>query len=624
MTRLAVIALTLAVALLTAPSAFGVAMTYTVNDAGDQPDADTTDGLCDWDLGTAGPQCTLRAAIQQADANPGTDTINFSGAGQSPHPLAGFSGTPALGDTSPAAPCCAITEAVTIDGGGATTVTFDQAAAGPLLQSTAADTVIKNIAFTGGLSGPVLTFSGTRAKLDHVTVHDTPGTAIAVSGSSASLGSVTVSHPGGTGISITGSGASLGSPSVSHSGGTGISISNGSATITSPVIASSGGTGIDLTGSGISVQTPNVSGSSGDGISVGGNSDQINGGDVDGNGGNGIFIAGQNDIVNRVVIWANGAKPIALASGANGAILPPQNLRIGPRRADGSLPLTGSTSGGGIEMWSGDPFGPLAPAFADAFSVNGGDFTYNFPSEPQPGQMFALTLTGGSGTSEFATVRVPDDTLSPDILRARALSQTAVLIAPSEPLDPASVQPSDFSLMMAGKPRTITAATASPDGAAVTLTSSGWLPGEAGSVQLVGPGAVTDAAGNANLAATQLRVAAAPGDFVAPLAGNLSLSPRSMCLTHGRGCRVTGLTIKFVTSEAGKAAIVIQRGNKRVGKRIYGNVAAGLNKLKFNGRLGGRKLRAGRYRLLLFVQDAVGNVTDQPPITLFSVRRVSK
>jgi hypothetical protein len=45
--------------------------------------------------------------------------------------------------------------------------------------------------------------------------------------------------------------------------------------------------------------------------------------------------------------------------------------------------------------------------------------------------------------------------------------------------------------------------------------------------------------------------------------------------------------------------------------------------LKFNGRLGSRKLRAGRYRLLMYVQDPVGNVTDQPPIVLFTVRRVT-
>ena len=57
--------------------------------------------------------------------------------------------------------------------------------------------------------------------------------------------------------------------------------------------------------------------------------------------------------------------------------------------------------------------------------------------------------------------------------------------------------------------------------------------------------------------------------------------------------------------------------------RKTSNIVPGTNTLKFNGRLGARKLRAGRYRLLIFVQDAVGNITDQPPIQLFNVRRTT-
>jgi hypothetical protein len=84
------------------------------------------------------------------------------------------------------------------------------------------------------------------------------------------------------------------------------------------------------------------------------------------------------------------------------------------------------------------------------------------------------------------------------------------------------------------------------------------------------------------------------------------------------------MTIKFSVTEPGKATLVINRSNVQIGKRLYGNIVAGKNTLKFNGRLGARKLRAGRYRLLIYVQDVVGNVTDRPPIQLFSVRRATK
>jgi hypothetical protein len=599
LTRVRVILAALVAALVLTPGAHAAATTYTVNDPGDASDANTADLLCDVDTGTSGDQCTLRAAIQQANVNAGTDTIIFTGAGTAPAPLMGFSGTSAL--PSPPAPCCAISEAVIIDGNAATTVAFDNAAAGPLLDSTAPDTIIRRLTFTGGATGPVLSLKGARARVDRVTVHDTPGTAIQVSGANAQLPNVVVRKPGGIGIAISGADAALTAPALSGSGDTAIVLTGVRATVTAPDVDTSKGNGITLAGNGSLVSAGKVRGSSGDGIAI----------------------QAQNVVLQRVVIWGNGGKPIALAPGANGGIQPPQDLRIGPRQPDGSLPLTGSASGGSIDLWSGTPFGPVAPSFLDALGAEPGTFAYRFQTEPPPGSTFALTLTAG-GTSEFSAVTVPDDVVSPDILRSRALSTTEVRVHANEALDPASAQPEDFTLTMAGQDRKVTGITPGPDGSYVTLTSSGWKAGEAGYVQLVGPGAITDAAGNNNLGATRLRVAAAPGDFIPPLAGGLALTPRVICLTRGKGCNSTGMTIKFVTTEAGKATIVVQRGDKRIGKRLYGKVDVGPNALKFNGLLGGRKLRAGRYRLLLYVQDAVGNVTDQPPITLFSVRRVTK
>src|SRR5215216_3994782 len=47
---------------------------FVVNSNTDEPDANLGDGVC----ATAANQCTLRAAIQEANATPGTDTINFN------------------------------------------------------------------------------------------------------------------------------------------------------------------------------------------------------------------------------------------------------------------------------------------------------------------------------------------------------------------------------------------------------------------------------------------------------------------------------------------------------------------------------------------------------------------
>lgn len=54
------------------------ALTLTVNTLGDQADASVGNGVCDVDIGTSGAQCTLRAAIQEANAVFGADTIGFS------------------------------------------------------------------------------------------------------------------------------------------------------------------------------------------------------------------------------------------------------------------------------------------------------------------------------------------------------------------------------------------------------------------------------------------------------------------------------------------------------------------------------------------------------------------
>ena len=80
-------------------------MAFVVNSTGDAPDAAATPGVCDTGalVGTA-PECTLRAAIQEANASPGTDTIHFNIPGDGPHTI------------QPATALPAIAESVVVDG----------------------------------------------------------------------------------------------------------------------------------------------------------------------------------------------------------------------------------------------------------------------------------------------------------------------------------------------------------------------------------------------------------------------------------------------------------------------------------------------------------------------------
>jgi hypothetical protein len=51
---------------------------FIVNDPAETQDANLGDGLCDTNLGTAGDQCTLRAAIEQANVDAAMDAIHFN------------------------------------------------------------------------------------------------------------------------------------------------------------------------------------------------------------------------------------------------------------------------------------------------------------------------------------------------------------------------------------------------------------------------------------------------------------------------------------------------------------------------------------------------------------------
>lgn len=107
---------------------------FTVNATGDDGDANLADGICE--TATRG-ECTLRAAIEQANATPGLDKINFDLPGAEPHTIA---------PASRALP--AITQPVVIDG-----YTQPGAVANTSPPGTASNAVLK-IELSGASAGP--------------------------------------------------------------------------------------------------------------------------------------------------------------------------------------------------------------------------------------------------------------------------------------------------------------------------------------------------------------------------------------------------------------------------------------------------------------------------------------
>jgi hypothetical protein len=325
-----------------------------------------------------------------------------------------------------------------------------------------------------------------------------------------------------------------------------------------------------------------------------------------------------------VFAYAPGAAAIALEPGANADVGAPQ-VRVGPRRSDGTLPVTGNTGNPGVvELFRGDPATGPQQFAADAESP--GPFALLLGVEPSPGEKISATYTDQIGdTSPFATTTTPFDTVSPSLLGGVASSLSAVRVQPSEPVDPSSVQAEDFTLHMAGTERAVGGVDVAPDGSSLTLFSStAWRNGEAGTVTLKAPGAVTDIAGNQSLQPQTARVGGAPGDFIAPAVTSLKVSPKSrICISKGPRCQKPGTTVSFISSEDGEAIYTFVRGKRTLGQRRFA-VEPGRNRIRFDGRLRGRKLTAGAYKLYVGVEDAVGNVTSLQPRYAFSIRSTSR
>lgn len=332
------------------------------------------------------------------------------------------------------------------------------------------------------------------------------------------------------------------------------------------------------------------------------------------NGQSGVRVrtAARNVVVSGSIFFANGGRPILLVGSGNTGAGALGGLRIGPRQPNGTLPLNGSASTGGtVEVFRGNPFGPAPPAFTDAFGVLAGGFARTFGVEPGPGEPLAATLTtSGGGTSEFVPVTVPADIASPGIVSVRAVDTSQIRLRVSEAINPASLDGGAFGVEMAGAPRAIRGI--SVEGAEVVIdTAGGWREGEAGYLDIAAPGALTDGVGNASLFAGRVRVAAGPGDFTPPRISKIKVSPSRFCPSGVKRCRgPRGTKVTFTTDEEGRFEIAAFRGRKRVGNRTFTKDKAGTYTIKFSGKLRAGRLSRGLYKLKMSMEDEVGNVSS--------------
>jgi hypothetical protein len=248
-----------------------------------------------------------------------------------------------------------------------------------------------------------------------------------------------------------------------------------------------------------------------------------------------------------------------------------------------------------------------------------------------PVALVALALAGPGASAQLPPILPepppPPDVTGPSLARAVATTFDTVEVQPSEPVDPASVQPEDFVLRMADGARAVSFAQATEDGSKIILQSpTPWAAGEAGVLRLSGPGAISDRSGNASGDPAEIRVGGAPGDFVAPVVTRLRLNPtRGVCWVVGPRCKRERTAIIFRSSEEGDTFATVFRGRKLIGERRFVGRAGG-NFLRFDGKILGQRLRPGTYRMYVAVQDDVGNrlPLSEQPSRVFRVKRTSR
>lgn len=364
----------LVVAWAAAASMAGHAATFVVNSTGDTGDTNTGDNVCV----ASGGGCTLRAAIQQANATAAADVINFS----SPMTI------------SPGSALPTITQAVTISGGsGVPTVTLNGTSAG------------------AGANGLVLAANGcvvnglaVRSFSNHGIVVNSSNNVIARNHVGTDAAGTSDFGNGVHGIAVTGGSNTIGGPAaayadrnvISGNGNAGLFITGGNNTVQNNFIGvdrqgmaaiGNSGPGVFLSSAASNVFKGNiVSGNALEGVRiVGGGSHTINENSLIGlrngataaipNGSYGVYIESSagNTIGNTNLISGNAAAGVYITGAAasiNGVWGNFIGLGFGP-----SSPIAMGNGGAGVVITAGahdNTIGGMSDGTGNNISGNAG------------------------------------------------------------------------------------------------------------------------------------------------------------------------------------------------------------------------------------------------------------
>jgi uncharacterized repeat protein (TIGR01451 family)/CSLREA domain-containing protein len=219
--------------------------TFVVGSAADQPDFDPGDGTCDSDPSPA-TVCTLRAAIQESNAFPSSDTIRFASS---------------LSTIVPTVALPPIADDVELDGtvpsGRVELDGSSLAGTADGLDVFASGTLIENLRVKG-FGGAGARLSAQSTLIGNVFLFNgNAGVVVDVGAAGTSLFGNSVAQNVGAGIRVLTGPVTIADTSVSGNTGAGIDVLAGSGVdISGGGFVSNGGLGLDLAGDGVTANDP--------------------------------------------------------------------------------------------------------------------------------------------------------------------------------------------------------------------------------------------------------------------------------------------------------------------------------------------------------------------------------
>lgn len=303
---------------------------------------------------------------------------------------------------------------------------------------------------------------------------------------------------------------------------------------------------------------------------------------------------------------------------------PAPSIRIGPRRADNSVSISGNSADGSVEIFRSDASGEGLASFQASVPVIAGAYALKLDPEPGPSDSFTAIATGSNGISSgfSGLASVPGDLQSPTLVNAVATSNNSVRLDFNEQLGGGSMTPASFALSMGGINRQITSVDISGHSLYLGSATTPWSTGEAGAVTFTGNGRVADVSGNELLGQPLATVFAGPGELAPPVISRFYLKWNKFCKSITRRCKRRKQT--YLYTRLDKPARVVFNVYRATTPRRFvlsfvHKLPAGTNKSRLYATMNGRTMPSRRWLLVEATAEDVARNYSVPVSARFKI-----